>query len=209
MLLAGNPGLEVTPQTLLAFIAEKTKHSPRDSPKGSPYGGDVDLPERGRTSGRDVGDRNSRSSSRDSVGTSRGTSRPPSLGPPEPPKTPGSTSPFDASQRQRSTPLGAAPSSWTKRPAPAHRRKSINGSALSDSEVRSPSGYSKFNHTNAFPVFESKLIRPYIRPRTCPIKPNYPILLYLFYEFFVWFTPSWGISFPPPFAHPIPPHAAR
>jgi hypothetical protein len=143
MLLASNPGLEVTPQTLLAFIAEKTKHSPRESPKGSPYGGDVDLPERGRSSGRDAGDRGSRSSSRDSVGTSRqGRSRPPSIGPPVLPKTPtpASASPFDASQRQRSTPLGAAPSSWTKRPAPAHRRKSINGSqgsALSDSEVRS------------------------------------------------------------------------
>ena len=142
MLLLSNPGLEVTPQTLLGFIAEKTKHSPRESPKGSPHGGDADLPERGRSAGRDAGGRNSRSSSRDSVGTSRGTSRPPSLGPPAPPKTPSSTStsPFDASQRQRSTPLGGAPSSWTKRPAPAHRRKSMNGSqggALSDSEVGS------------------------------------------------------------------------
>jgi hypothetical protein len=141
MLLASNPGLEVTPQTLLAFIAEKTKHSPRESPKGSPHGVEVDLPDRGRPAGRDTGDRNSRSSSRDSVGTSRqSTSRPSSVGPPIPPKTPTSASPFDASQRQRSTPLGAAPSSWTKRPAPAHRRKSINGSqgrALSDSEVRS------------------------------------------------------------------------
>lgn len=137
MLLASNPGLEVTPQTLLGFIAEKTKHSPRESPKGSPQGGEVELPERGRSVEREAGDRSSRSSSRDSTGTSRGKSRTPSLGPPVPPKTPNSSSPFDASQRQRSTPLGA-PSSWTKRPAPAHRRKSINGSqgrALSDSEV--------------------------------------------------------------------------
>lgn len=138
-LLASNPGLEVTPQTLLTFIAEKTKHSPRESPKGSPYSANVDLPERGRSTGREAGDRNSRSSSIDSAGTSRqGASRPPSVGPLVPPKTPTSASPFDASQRQRSTPLGAAPSSWTKRPAPAHRRKSINGSqgrALSDSEV--------------------------------------------------------------------------
>ena len=139
MLLARTPGLEVTPQTLLAFIAEKTKHSPHESPKGSPQTGTVELPERGRSPERDEDDWNLRSSSRDSVGTSRqGKSRPPSVGPSVPPKTP-TVSVFDTSQRQRSTPLGAAPSSWTKRPAPAHRRKSINGSqgrALSDSEVR-------------------------------------------------------------------------
>lgn len=132
MLLATNPGLEVTPQTLLGFIAEKTRHSPRESPKGSPHEGDVDLPDRGRSVGRDNGDERSRSSSRDSTGT---LSRPPSV----PPKTPTSGNGFDSSRRQRSTPLNAnAPSSWTKRPAPANRRKSIDGSngrALSDSEV--------------------------------------------------------------------------
>lgn len=135
-LLVSNPGLEVTPQTLLLFIAEKTKHSPRESPRGSPQGDDAELPERGRMSGRDsdgdYDERGSRSSSRDSRRTQ---SRPPSV----PPKTP-TNSVFDTSRRQRSTPLGAnAPSSWTKRPAPAHRRKSVDGGssgrALSDSEV--------------------------------------------------------------------------
>ena len=132
MLLASNPGLEVTPQTLIAFIAEKTKHSPRDSPNGSPQkDDDVDLPERGRTrdGDSDEDERRSRSSSRNSRRT---TSRPPSV----PPKTP-TNSVFDTGKRQRSTPLGGnAPSSWSKRPAPASRRKSIDGGhPLSDSEV--------------------------------------------------------------------------
>lgn len=132
MLLASNPGLEVTPQTLIAFIAEKTKHSPRESPNGSPQKEeDVDLPERGRTSDgdSDEDERQSRSSSRDSRRTA---SRPPSV----PPKTP-TNSVFDTGKRQRSTPLGGnAPSSWSKRPAPASRRKSVDGGRpLSDSEV--------------------------------------------------------------------------
>lgn len=53
-LLASNPGLEVTPQILLGFIAEKTKHSPPRSPLTDE---DVDLPDgRGRGSDRDYPD---------------------------------------------------------------------------------------------------------------------------------------------------------
>ena len=139
MLLASNPGLEVTPQTLITFIAEKTKHSPRNSPNVSPQKDDVDLPERGRTSDEDSDEdsRQSRSSSRDSRRTA---SRPPSV----PPKTP-MNSVFDTGKRQRSTPLGGtAPSSWSKRPAPASRRKSVDGGhPLSDSEVANISSNSR------------------------------------------------------------------
>lgn len=122
MLLTSNPGLEVTPATLLAFIAEKTKHSPKESPEAL----EEDLPSRGRANERDEGDRSSRSSSRGTGGTA---SRPPSV----PPKTPTSASKFDTTKRQRNSVL-APPSTWTKRPAPASRRKSIDG-ALSDGEV--------------------------------------------------------------------------
>jgi hypothetical protein len=48
-------------------------------------------------------------------------------------------SPFDSSERPRSTPLGnVAPPGWTRRPSPAHRRKSDAGTmerSLNDSEV--------------------------------------------------------------------------
>ncbi|KAJ7716337.1 hypothetical protein B0H16DRAFT_458325 [Mycena metata] len=137
-LIESNPGMEVTPQLALGFIAEKTKHSPPQSPPmdrtGSGSGSSGSDEERGRGDERD-GD-HSRSSSNDSVGTHRNHSRPPSRGP----QTPRSAaSPFDTSRRQRSTPLGAvvaAPSSWAKRP-PHHRRKSDAGSR-SDSEVCFP-----------------------------------------------------------------------
>lgn len=139
-LLASNPGVEVTPQTLLQFIAARTKHSPRESPHSSPNDSDQSLPDnRGRTEQRHE-EGASRSSSNESAGTSysRPTgSRRPSRGPPQTPKGP---SPFDASKRQRSIPLGNnAPSSWTKPPAPSHRRRSdagIHGRSSSDSEVR-------------------------------------------------------------------------
>jgi hypothetical protein len=138
-LLATNPGLEVTPNILLQFIAEKTKHSPRSSPPSSIDDDDATIQSRGRAYDRDDADdeHQSRSSSNDSATTSfaRMPSRPPSRGP----QTPSSKgpSPFDASKRQRTTPLsGKAPSSWNK-PVPAHRRKSDAGSR-SDSEVRMP-----------------------------------------------------------------------
>ena len=124
-LLAQNPGLEVTPQILLGFIAEKTKSTtpPQDE-------------ERGREEHRrDVHYGHSRSLSSDSDGTSYhpgNQSRPPSRGP----MTPSFKSPLDSERRQRSTPLSTAPpSSWTKRPTPAGRRKSDAGSR-SDGEVR-------------------------------------------------------------------------
>ncbi|KAJ7759368.1 hypothetical protein DFH07DRAFT_884301 [Mycena maculata] len=129
-LIASNPGMQVTPQVAIAFIAEKTKHTPPQSPPLN----DEELP-RGREDER--GDSGSRSSSNDSVGTHRNHSRPPSRGPPQTPRS--AASPFDTSRRQRSTPLGgvSAPSSWAKRP-PHHRRKSDAGSR-SDSEQSSAS----------------------------------------------------------------------
>ncbi|KAI0039597.1 hypothetical protein FA95DRAFT_1654138 [Auriscalpium vulgare] len=147
-LVETSPGLEATPQTILALVAMRTSGSPQSSPSPESSGDDW---ERGRGDERDAG-RHSRSSSNGSAGTyyqpsssSRPPSRPPSRGGPVP-KTPVSKeSPFDVQKRQRSTPLGAtAPSSWTKRPVAPSRRKSDAGShsrSASDSEVRSlPSG---------------------------------------------------------------------
>lgn len=132
-LIKSNPGLEVTPTILLGFIAEKTKHSPPRSPSTDE---DNELPGRGRSNDRE--DEQHRSSSSDSNGTSAfhsSGSRRSSRGPPQTPTS--AKSPFDTERRQRSTPLGNnAPSSWAKRPAPAHRRKSDAGSR-SDSDVRS------------------------------------------------------------------------
>ncbi|KAF9223815.1 hypothetical protein BS17DRAFT_753885 [Gyrodon lividus] len=169
-LLASNPGIEVTPQVLLQFIAERTKHSPRespgknqqsqqqlphhsnqspdDSPQEEDEEEDVTFPnDRGRTFARETS--SSRSSSRSSAGTSRVPSRPPSV----PPKTPVNAPPssaFDASRRQRSTPLnGTAPSSWAKRPAPASRRKSVDGGSSSrpssdtESSATSPTSWGR------------------------------------------------------------------
>ena len=136
-LLATNPGLEVTPHILLQFIAEKTKHSPRSSSPSFFDEDDTAVLPRGRVQDSAAEDeRHSRSSSNDSTRTSTfvlNSSRPPSRGPQTPSSAKG-PSPFDASRRQRTTPLsGKAPSSWTK-PVPAHRRKSDAGSR-SDSEV--------------------------------------------------------------------------
>ncbi|KIJ13485.1 hypothetical protein PAXINDRAFT_117256, partial [Paxillus involutus ATCC 200175] len=174
-LLASNPGIEVTPQVLLQFIAERTKHSPRESP-GNNQQSQQQLPHHSNQSpddssqeeddGEDAtltsdrgrnpftrGTASSRSSSRGSVGTSKVPSRPPSV----PPKTPVSAPPssaFDTSRRQRSTPLGAnAPSSWAKRPAPASRRKSVDGGSSSrgssdtESSVTSPSSWARTGRT--------------------------------------------------------------
>ena len=157
MLLATNQGIEVTPQVLLQFIAERTRHSPRgspgkdtnacaqqpsllDSPQNLPAAEDDDVTlhsNRGRALAG--GASSSRSSSRSSADTSYLPSRPPSV----PPKTPINAPPsaFDTTRRQRTTPLsGTAPSSWPRRPAPASRRKSVDGGsnrALSDTEVTS------------------------------------------------------------------------
>ncbi|KAF5374495.1 hypothetical protein D9615_009115 [Tricholomella constricta] len=129
-LIDANPGLEVTPTILIGFIAEKTKHSPPRSPTTDE---DSYFPGRGRSNDRDDGYQ--RSSSSDSNGTSgfnSSGSRRSSRGPPQTPTS--AKSPFDSERRQRSTPLtNNAPSSWAKRPAPAHRRKSDAGSR-SDSE---------------------------------------------------------------------------
>ncbi|KAJ7441951.1 hypothetical protein B0H11DRAFT_1823594 [Mycena galericulata] len=136
-LIASNPGMEVTPQVAIAFIAEKTKHTPPQSPPMD----EEELP-RGRDDERGNGDSHSRSSSNDSTGTHRNHSRPPSRGTPQTPRS--AASPFDTSRRQRSTPLGvSAPSSWAKRP-PHHRRKSDAGSR-SDSEqpTASPSAFGR------------------------------------------------------------------
>ena len=139
--IRASPGLEATTKVLVEFIAFRTASGdkPPESALSSDEGSESDSPHRGRL-GRDVVYKaTSRSSSSDSIGTSvyRPPSRPPSTGPPVPPKTPNlRDSVFDTSKRQRATPLvNNAPSSWTKRPAPAARRKSDAGRGESDSEV--------------------------------------------------------------------------
>ncbi|EIW84424.1 hypothetical protein CONPUDRAFT_120295 [Coniophora puteana RWD-64-598 SS2] len=138
-LLDSNPGIQVTPNMLLQFVAARTKQSPTHqntefdlSPPHSPRMGDDDhtLPLRGRMPTREDDEEfepQSRSSSKSSTGTSRAHSRPPSATP----QTPTSGNAFD--KRQRTTPLtNRPPSSWQRRPAPANRRRS--SSAMSDEE---------------------------------------------------------------------------
>ncbi|KAG6840390.1 hypothetical protein C0991_007020 [Blastosporella zonata] len=123
-----NPGLQCTPAILVQYIAQKTQHSPPMSPNNSSEEGY----ERGRSSDRDDdSDSNGGTSSRQS-----------SVGPPQTPMS--AKSLFDGERRQRSGPLTKeAPSSWTtKRPQPAHRRKSDAGSR-SDSEATSPSSFGR------------------------------------------------------------------
>ena len=135
------PGLEATAKHLVEFIALRTASGDNAPEKAfsSDEGSESDSPHRGRRSRDVASEATSRSSSSDSIGTSvyRPPSRPPSEGPPVPPKTPSMRdSVFDTSKRQRSTPLvNNAPSSWTKRPTPASRRKSDAGRGGSDSEV--------------------------------------------------------------------------
>ncbi|KAH9902726.1 hypothetical protein C8Q73DRAFT_785370 [Cubamyces lactineus] len=138
-LIASNPGLQVTPQVLLQFIALQTTLSPGHSPEGSPPPNMNAFADRGRSEERDYDDIHSRSSSRDSVGTYY---RPSSRGPPKTPQE----SPFESSRRQRTTPLNtnAAPSSWARRRPPSRRKSDAGHSrALSDSESVSspPSSY--------------------------------------------------------------------
>lgn len=141
-----SPGLEATTKVLVEFIALRTAPGDMKVPESalsSDEGSESDSPDRGRRSRDVVYKATSRSSSSDCIDTSayRPPARPPSTGPPVPPKTPSlHDSVFDTSKRQRTTPLvNNAPSSWTKRPAPAARRKSDAGRGGSDSEVRSDS----------------------------------------------------------------------
>ncbi|KAF9444455.1 hypothetical protein P691DRAFT_341899 [Macrolepiota fuliginosa MF-IS2] len=139
-LLVNNPGLEVTPSILLQFIAEKTRHSPSPGPDDNDT--DENSSPRGRNRQPTSASDHHRSSSNESNDASYYGSRPPSRGPPG---TPHSRSIFDMERRQRSQPLVNAPSSWnsSKRPAPAARRRSIDGNR-SDSEYSiSPSAFTR------------------------------------------------------------------
>ncbi len=134
-LISSNPGLQVTPQVLIQFIAMQTTTGDNQSPDPSPppQSSPDEFDYRGRMEERDYDGYNSRSSSRDSTATYHRSS---SRGPPATPRE----SVFDSGRRQRTTPLNNnAPSSWTRRPPPS-RRKSDAGQghnrALSDSEVR-------------------------------------------------------------------------
>ncbi|CAK5269566.1 unnamed protein product [Mycena citricolor] len=142
-LVVANPGIEVTPQLTLGFIAAKTKHStPPHTPDALDNDEEMQVEDelRGRGEGRDY-DARSRSSSRDSVGTHRNHSRPPSRGGPQTPVS--AASPFDTSRRQRSTPLGGtAPSSWASQKRPPHHRRKSDAGSRSDSESSAgPSAY--------------------------------------------------------------------
>ncbi|KZT01531.1 uncharacterized protein LAESUDRAFT_731104 [Laetiporus sulphureus 93-53] len=170
-LLESNPGLAVTPQVLLQFIAMRTTFSPDESPEGSPPHPSDELEQRGRTEERDYNESHSRSSSRDSTGTS--ILRPPSRGPPVPPKD----SPFDATRRQRSTPLNTttAPSSWTRRRPPTSKRTPSQDRSTSDSDSSNPpSAYSRTSGRKRGP---SNPISPTsIDASMSPIdSPSYPI----------------------------------
>jgi len=145
--IRASPGLEATTKVLVEFIAFRTASGDNapESALSSDEGSESDSSHRGRRSRGAVYKATSRSSSSESIGSSgyRPPSRPPSNGPPVPPKTPSlRDSVFDASKRQRSTPLVNAPSSWAKRPAPASRRKSDAGRGGSDSEVSGSSEHS-------------------------------------------------------------------
>ncbi|KAH9928364.1 uncharacterized protein B0H18DRAFT_1000973 [Fomitopsis serialis] len=122
-LIDSNPGLAVTPQVLLQFIAMRTNHSPEDSPPHE------DFDSRARAL-RGPLDSNGTSVWRSS---SRPSSRPPSRGSAAPNTPTSRDSPFDASRRQRSTPL----TNWTRRPPPSRRRSdaSQHGRSSSDSEL--------------------------------------------------------------------------
>ncbi|KAG6901448.1 hypothetical protein C0995_011782 [Termitomyces sp. Mi166 len=154
--LKQNPGLQCTPAILVQYIAQKTRHTPPRSPASTD-----DDNERGRSSDRDEG--HLRSSSSDSNGTSWS-----SIGAPQTPLS--ARSPFDNERRQRSTPLTShAPSSWsTKRPTPAHRRKSDAGSK-SDSEFStSPGAYGRSQGRSRTP---SNPTSPILSPRQNTFSP--------------------------------------
>ena len=171
-----SPGLEATTKVLVEFIAFRTASGDNlpESALSSDEGSESDSPHRGRR--RDgVYKTTSRSSSSDSIDTSfyRPPSRPPSLGPPVQPNTPNPRdSVFDASKRQRSTPLvNNAPSSWAKRPLPASRRKSDAGRGGSDSEVSRNTKRSYYLHS-----YENSSLGPTPLPGTVEgvAKPGHP-----------------------------------
>ncbi|KIJ51491.1 hypothetical protein M422DRAFT_58957 [Sphaerobolus stellatus SS14] len=129
-----NPGIEVTPELLLGFVAAATaKHNDSSSGASSPEPNESD-----NSRGRGDEKRNrpspitSRSSSRgdDSTNWKADNKSSGAWGVPN--------SPFESKSRQRSQPLYGPPSSWTPRPAPAHhRRRSDAGSrrgSMSDNE---------------------------------------------------------------------------
>jgi hypothetical protein len=141
-----HPDIIVNKTVLLGFLAARTQTTP---PSESPEKGDKQLPDLPQNLQDDDDDEEAdveralqlddldmtisqrRSPNEFSDGP---YSRPPSRGGGVPATPSSAKSPFDAAQRQRSTPL-AAPSAWTaKRPKPAARRKSDAGNP-SDSEV--------------------------------------------------------------------------
>ena len=178
-LLVTNQGIEVTPQVLLQFIAERTRHSPReslgkdtnacapqpsllDNPQNLPVAedGDAALHSNRVQALFAGGASSSHSSSRSSGDTSYLLSRPPRV----PPKTliNAPLSIFDTTRRKRTTPLSGTTSSWARRAAPASRRESVDGGSnrvLSDTEVISIVARAKqlvltsqiFNDTVIFP----------------------------------------------------------
>lgn len=138
-LIESNPGLAVTPQVVIQFIAMRTAVNPNpESPAAEEETDDTQRIGRARERTEYEYESRSRSSSGGSIGTSvyRPQERSTSRGPPVPPKTPLNDSPFDTSRRQRTTPL-AAPSSWTRRPPPQRRKSDagLEGRSGSDSEV--------------------------------------------------------------------------
>lgn len=163
-LLASNPGLEVTPQILMDFIAEKTKHAPQDD---NVIDQDTERPPEDPESDELNNGSHSRPSSRG------GTTK---------------YSPFDAERRQRSQPL-AAPSSWSnKRPPPASRRKSIDLGSRSDSEVCSLCPIQP-QHTlitlaaSVFIVQQPKCIPPSIWPSIARSIESYITYIFIFWPF--------------------------
>ena len=128
-LLVTNQGIEVTLQVLLQFIAERTRHSPReslgkdtnacapqpsllDNPQNLPVAedGDAALHSNRVQALFAGGASSSHSSSRSSGDTSYLPSRPPRV----PPKTliNAPLSIFDTTRRKRTTPLSGTTSSW-------------------------------------------------------------------------------------------------
>lgn len=126
-----NPGIEVTPDLLLSFVAQATaKHSQSNVSPVNSSPERSDASDRGRDETREEDNRyagmQSRSSSQDSKGN------------PHWKWEQAPNSPFESKSRQRSTPLAGPPSSWNKRPAPATRRQSDAGNrsgSMSDTEV--------------------------------------------------------------------------
>ncbi|KAL1737680.1 hypothetical protein HDZ31DRAFT_70916, partial [Schizophyllum fasciatum] len=125
-LLEEHPNLTCNPTVLIAWLAKQVRPNTQNAPEGEQA---AEEEERGRSAEViESAGRSDRSSSNESTGTRRATSRPP--------QTPTATRPSVFDRRQRTTPIGQQnpPSSFShRRPAPASRRRSIDG-ATSDSE---------------------------------------------------------------------------